>query len=162
MIMDSSGFSLLELLMVIFISTMLVVYGINSWNDTKYRTELVNTTYELMAFLNEVKLDADIHNINYSIYLFQNNITNWCLAVSSEERPMSCQTKYTFVPRANQISINEFTLLPILTFYGRRSKAQATTIYLKNQIGESRIIVSSQGRIRYCSYHTYLAGLPRC
>ncbi|WP_392560302.1 prepilin-type N-terminal cleavage/methylation domain-containing protein [Orbus mooreae] len=156
--MNSFGFSLLELLIVIAISAILASIGVSSWRDIQLRSELSGTTFELIAFLNEVKVNANIHNINHFVYLLQNGASNWCLAVTLKNKPTDCQTKFQFIS-TNNIEISGLTTQSTLIFYGQRSMAQATTIRLKNSIGESRIIVSNKGRVRYCSYNTYLTSV---
>lgn len=160
--MLSPGFSLFELLIAITISAILTFSGVRGWRDYHLRNELSNTTFELIAFFNEVKMDANLHNINHSIHLFETNKTNWCLAVTPKDRPDTCQTKFHFSSSTTNVEIVGFSSKATFIFYGRRSMAQSMTIRLKNSIGESRIIISARGRIRYCSYQTFLAGYPLC
>lgn len=160
--MNSMGFSLLELLVVIVIGAIIASIGIGGWQDIRLRNELSNTTLQLIRFFNEIKVDANSHNINHTIHLINSFPSSWCLAVTPIARPTDCQTSFRFIPNTQNIDILGLKIDSTLAFYGRRSTAQSGTVRLKNAIGESRIIISTRGRIRYCSYQTYLAGFPKC
>ncbi|WP_392562756.1 prepilin-type N-terminal cleavage/methylation domain-containing protein [Orbus sturtevantii] len=160
--MNSSGFSLLELLIVIIIMSIVAVVGVGSWRDLQARSELSSVTRGVMQFLNAVKIDANLYNYNQSIYLLKKSEYDWCLVASEKNKPASCQTKFNFIPKTGFIELGGLKADAPLVFYGRRNSAKAATIRLKNKIGESRIIISLPGRIRYCSYDTYLAGFHQC
>jgi len=160
--MNSSGFSLLELLIVIIITAILALVGTSSWRDLQARSELSSITHGMIQFLVEVKTDADFYNYNQSIYILKQSEHEWCLVANEKSKPVSCQMKFSFIIKNKFIDLIGLTTDPALIFYGRRSAAKAATIRLKNRIGESRIIISVPGRIRYCSYNTYLTGFHQC
>lgn len=160
--MHSSGFSLFELLIVMIITAVLALIGASSWRDFQARSELSSITRELIQFLIEVKADADSYNYNQNIYVLRKADHDWCLVASNKAKPINCQMKFSFTAKSKLIELAGLTVDSALVFYGRRSAAKAATIRLKNRIGESRIIISVPGRIRYCSYYTYLVGFHPC
>ena len=162
LIMQQKGFSLIELLIAMMIIALLATIGMNGWQDFKARNELANTSRQLLAFLNEVKIYANTYNQNQAIHLFNLPNNQWCLAVTPETRPLACDTPFHFVPQSQHVYIAGLTDKTMLSFYGRRSTAQSGTLRLSNDIGESRIIISTRGRIRFCSYRTYLSGFIEC
>lgn len=159
--MNLDGFSLLELLIVMIITTILSSIGISSWRDMQNRNQLSVVTQGVIEFLNKIRLDANFYNENYHIYFIQQDAENWCLATNNLVLN-PCQTTLSFIPKYKQIKLIGLSAQPAIIFYGRRSTAKAVTIRLQNRIGESRIIISVPGRIRYCSYRTYLTGFAKC
>ncbi|WP_147405407.1 hypothetical protein [Orbus hercynius] len=160
--MKFTGFSLLEILVVILMTSILSVGGISSWRDLRDRNELLTVTLALTSFLNEVKSDANRHNDNLTVYVIRSHSLPWCIAVSRHHRPADCQTKLRFIPDHKQVDLIGLTTDSALIFYGRHNSATPTSIRLSNRIGNSQIIISMPGRIRYCSYQTYLSGFSPC
>lgn len=161
--MKSAGFSLFELLIVIMIVAILSLIGVNNWRDLKLRSELSIVTLNIVQFLHDVKTHANFYNNTQHLFLVKRNTYQWCLVASvNEQLPNECNDRFNYTHVHGEIDIVGQYSRALSSFYGRRSTAKAVTIKLKNQIGESRIIISVPGRIRYCSYRTYLAGLPKC
>lgn len=160
--MNSSGFSLLELLFVVTICSILATLGLSSWRDLQDRNELATGTLGVLQFLTEVKFDANLYNYNQNIYFIKSVSEDWCIVATSNSEPDDCNGYLRFIFNYKNIELIGLKPNAMITFYGRRNMAKATTIRFKNRIGESRIIISVQGRIRYCSYRTYLAGFPLC
>lgn len=160
--MNSYGFSLLEILIVMIISAVLVSVGIASWRDMQDRHELSSVTLGILQFLNEAKIDANTYNYNQNIHFIKQNDQEWCMVAREDEVNAECVGFFQFINTNKQVELIGFSNNPLLIFYGRRNTAKAVTIRLKNRIGESRIIISVPGRIRYCSYRTYLAGFIQC
>ncbi|XKM12602.1 prepilin-type N-terminal cleavage/methylation domain-containing protein [Orbaceae bacterium ac157xtp] len=159
--MNSKGFSLLELLVVILITAILASIGISNWNDIKQRNELTDITMNLIRFLNEVKTEANLTNSNLSLFLVTKADNEWCIAVTNKEIPTDCLTKFHFYGN-KKITINGLTNATKISFYGRRNNAESGTIELTNSIGTTKIIVSTRERIRYCSNNVFLAGFVEC
>lgn len=160
--MYHNGYSLLELLIVIAISSIMVMMTITNWHDMRLQNELANGTLELVTFFNQVKSDANIFNRNNAIYIAYKNQQEWQLIVVDNEQADYTHPYFKFIGKTQHVDIVEVNVEPILIFHGRRSMAQPATIKLKNALGESRIIVSTRGRIRFCSMNVYLAGFPKC
>lgn len=157
------GFSLLELLVVIAIIAIVSSVSLHSWQTVQQRLQLSSATQQLLAFLNQVQAEANWRNKTNTLHLFtQTAYSPWCIAVTTEVRPNTCDTPLRFLQPDSSINISGLTALSTLAFYGRRDMAQTGTIRLANQIGQTRVIVSTRGRIRYCSYNLYLNGIPKC
>lgn len=158
--MQNAGFSLIEVLVIICISTILAAIGIQQWKSLQLRNELIVTTQQLAYFLNEVEVMAYTHNDTYNLHLFS---SPWCLAVTKEERPNSCeQGLLKFNKPYDSVVINGLTDKKTISFWGRRNMAQTMSFQLKNDIGITKVIISFRGRIRFCSKNNFLAGLPQC
>ncbi|WP_392559498.1 prepilin-type N-terminal cleavage/methylation domain-containing protein [Orbus mooreae] len=161
--MNSSAFSLLELLIVIAICSILATIGLASWRDLQDRNELSVVTLGVLQFLNEVKLVANHYNHNQSVYFVKKSHQEWCIVASEADLSASdCEYRLRFVVQNKHVELTGLSTNAQLIFYGRRNTAKAVTIKLKNRVGESRIIISVPGRIRYCSYQTYLSGFTPC
>lgn len=160
---NSAAFSLLELLIVIAISSILATIGIASWQDLQDRNELSGVTFGILQFLNEVKMEANHHNDNQSIYFVKLNNQEWCLVANKESLPQDdCNAYHRFISTYKNIQLSGLKNDSPLIFYGRNNTAKAGTIRLNNRIGETQIIISVPGRVRSCSYRTYLAGFRAC
>ena len=146
--MQQKGFSLFELLIVVVISSVMFTLVIVNWREFQLRSELTNTTLALVTFLNQVKSNANFQNRNNAIYIIKEEDQPWRLIVIDNEQNDHDQIFFQFINSNHQVEI--------------MNMAQPATIKLKNDIGESRIIISTRGRIRYCAYAMQLAGFPKC
>lgn len=160
--MQQKGFSLFELLIVVVISSVMFTVAIVNWREFQLRSELTNTTLALVTFLNQVKSNANFQNRNNAIYIIKEEDQPWRLIVIDNEQNDHDQIFFQFINPNNQVEILNKNNDLLSIFHGRRSMAQSATIKLKNDIGESRIIISTRGRIRYCAYAMQLAGFPKC
>ncbi|QIQ21713.1 prepilin-type N-terminal cleavage/methylation domain-containing protein [Zophobihabitans entericus] len=159
----AQGFSLLELLFVISVIGVLSAIGLHGWQTIQQRAQLSSATMQLLAFIKEVQDDANWRNQTNTLHLFiGSKFTPWCLAVTEESRPVSCDTRLRFIQPDPSVEITGFTEISTLAFYGKREMAQTGTIRLENSLGQTRVIVSTRGRIRYCAYNFYLSGFPKC
>lgn len=158
--MHDQGFSLLELLIIIGISSILATVGVHHWKVIERRNELVSTTQQLANFLKEVQVKAYTENQNYKLFVFS---SPWCLTITSEERPASCkQGELQFIKPNNSVEISGLTEKKLIYFWGRRNMAQSFSLELSNEIGKSKVIISYRGRIRFCLLNGYLPSLPPC
>jgi prepilin peptidase dependent protein A len=158
--MQNSGFSLLELLVIICISAIMISIGISHWKALHLRNELMTTTKQLAYFLNEAQFKAYTNNKTYNIYLF---LSPWCLSISEGERPTTCnQGEFQFIKPNNSVTISGLTDKKTLAFWGRRNMAQTASFQLKNETGETKVLISFRGRVRFCHQKSYLSGLPPC
>lgn len=160
--MQQKGFSLFELLIVVVISSVMFTIAIVNWREFQLRSELTNTTLALVTFLNQVKSNANFQNRNNAIYIIKEEDQPWRLIVIDNEQNDHDQIFFQFINPNNQVEILKKNNDLLSIFHGRRCMAQPETIKLKNDIGESRIIISTRGRIRYCAYAMQLAGFPKC
>ena len=160
--MQQKGFSLFELLIVVVISSVMFTVAIVNWREFQLRGELTNTTLALVTFLNQVKSNANFQNRNNAIYIIKEEDQSWRLIVIDNEQNDHDQIFFQFINPNNQVEILNKNNDLLSIFHGRRCMAQPETIKLKNDIGESRIIISTRGRIRYCAYAMQLAGFPKC
>ncbi|AJA45377.1 prepilin peptidase dependent protein A [Frischella perrara] len=160
--MQQKGFSLFELLIVVVISSVMFTIAIVNWREFQLRSELRNTTLALVTFLNQVKSNANFQNRNNAIYIIKEEDQPWRLIVIDNEQNDHDQIFFQFINPNNQVEILNKNNDLLSIFHGRRCMAQPETIKLKNDIGESRIIISTRGRIRYCAYAMQLAGFPKC
>lgn len=158
--MQASGYSLLEILVIICIGAILVSVGIPHWKTLQLREELVSTTKQLAYFLNEVQIKANTYNDTYHFYLFS---SPWCLVASKQEDSSSClEEELKFIKPENSVEISGLTDKKTISFWGRRNMAQTGSLILRNQIGETKVLISFRGRIRFCYETGYLSGLPPC
>lgn len=160
--MHHQGYSLFELLLVIALSSILFMLVIINWRDLQLRRELTDSTLELVAFFNRVKLNANVYNNNLAMYVVKKNNLNWQLVVMDNDQDDHGQPLLYFTPEIKQVEIVNSSDEPLVIFHGRRSMAQPITVKLQNELGRTHIIVSKRGRIRYCSLNINLAGLPKC
>ncbi|MDF7670196.1 prepilin-type N-terminal cleavage/methylation domain-containing protein [Orbaceae bacterium ESL0721] len=158
-IRSQSGFSLLELMVIIAICAILAVFTTTQWQAVKRRNELVTTTEQLAYFLNEAQVDAYLYNRTYHLYLYS---SPWCLAIIEGERSPTCQGRFRFTPPHKSVTISGLTEKKVISFWGKNNQSQTASLQLKNSAGTSKILISLRGRIRICSFNSALTGMQPC
>lgn len=171
------GFSILELIVAMSIIALFSALGLRYWQEQQLRQQLTHVTWQMMRFLAQVKNEATYYNNNVFIYLLTDAQADSCLVASTEPIPNRCAGTLHFkIDRALTVSgsqpasiyateqfLPQWRNKALLTvFYGRRNTAQPVTIRLQNRFGESQIIVSAPGRLRYCAHNVSLMGIPPC
>lgn len=158
--MQNSGFSLLELIVVVGICAIFASIGVTQWKTLQLKEELLTTTKQLTHFFNEVQINAYTYNHTYHFYLFS---SPWCLVASKGDKPNSCmEGELRYIKPNNSVEISGLTSKKIISFWGRRNMAQTASLKLHNQIGETKIFISFRGRVRFCYEQGYLSGMPPC
>lgn len=164
---SQAGFSLLEIMFVVLIMAIVIAVSNSIWNGMQQRQLLSQATIQLATFLNEVQNRARRQNKNLYLYYLKpsSQQANWCLTVSEQElaAPINCAVGLMqFTQSTAAIRLSEPKSQAKLAFYGRRDLAQTATLILSSSAGQSRVIISQRGRIRYCSDNGKLNGLPTC
>ncbi|EGY28191.1 hypothetical protein Rin_00018990 [Candidatus Regiella insecticola 5.15] len=160
LIVRQKGISLIELMLVIFLASLMAIWGGKNWYRYQQRERLVMSAQQLLSFLTQIKADADWSNRTISLWIHQANGS--CVGSGSMKK-ISCEEKdnKVYTPAYNDILLNTFAQNE-MGFYGRRNTAQPGHFILSNSAGRIRLVISNRGRMRLCSENKSIAGITAC
>lgn len=157
--MFRAGFSLLELMFVMLFVSIVSSLGLSSWRQFTQQQQLISSTQSIVAYLNGVKHAAFIYNHDISVIFHRIDNGSFCLYRADDNGSLSttlCEINI------NDVELSVDNESSLIRFYGRRNNAKATTLIIKNNHYEHRIIISSLGRIRSCGLNLSSSGIPLC
>lgn len=159
---NCDGFCLLEWLIVIVMLTTMSVMGVDRWQEIKQRIELENETLSLFAFIQQIQYNAIFENKIGTIRLVQDN-KGWSFVADEVKIQPVHKNAAMYYRIANSVlaSINVKNG-EAFSFYGQHNTAEPGSIILQNKQGVTQIIVSTKGRLRYCSQNRTLSRIPAC
>lgn len=155
-----NGISLIELLLVIALAGVMAVWGAQNWHHYRQRERLADSARQLLAFLTH--LQAKTNRSNNTALLWIQQEDQGCLGSGDKPAtPCSSLDGSVFIPPYPDVSI-AISLQKEMGFFGVRNTAQAGNIMLSSPAGRIRLIISSRGRMRLCSYEQSIAGIHLC
>ncbi len=141
-----AGFTLLEVLVVLIITTILTSLGSQALTQWQYRQQVKATASDLTHFLNRLRQQANRYHLTISFN-----------ASLNDERSI---VKATSEPRAGRVeqwgwqpSEPKVALLAMVgepRFFGKHGTAWPGSFEVGNHVTRWRIIISTYGRVRYC------------
>lgn len=140
MITTKSGFSTIEVLIVLSIITMLSLFTLPYWQGLSAEGKLKMEARQLMVFLQELRQLADEHNSRWVIELRANNgsksSAKWYIYATEKNSKnlMQIQRKQ-YLPLFSQTQVSSPASLPkvITTFDGVRGGTKSSNLTLKIQ-----------------------------
>lgn len=159
---NCDGFCLLEWLIVIVMLTTMSVMGIDRWQEIKQRIELENETLLLFAFVERIQSAAIFENSIAAIRLVQDN-KGWSFVANKVKIESVHKNVAAYYRMAGSVLASvKVKNGDVFNFYGQQNTADSGSIILQNKQGVTQIIVSSKGRLRYCSQNRTLSRIPSC
>lgn len=140
-----SGFTLVELLIVMVIASILSLGAFSGWQSWQQQQRLNDSARQIQHFLLRLRGEASEHNS--SLLLWHNKDRLWCIGSGT---PTLCGPQSRRMLPAPWPEIALLSLTEGMGFYGRRNVAKPGRIVISGQAGERHIIVSSRGRVRIC------------
>lgn len=142
-----SGFTLLEMMVVVTLVSLLSLGGWHGWNSFQQRQQLNDSALQIQRLLQRLRSDANWHNRTRLLWLKPG--AGWCLGAGEDAQP--CSTPGPLHLRAPYPGIVVQTLTDGMGFYGKKNAARPGRIVIAGEAGERRIIVSARGRVRICA-----------
>lgn len=148
---SQQGFSLLEIMIIMLITTILSATGIESLQRWHQQQHLIQSAQQTRQFLERIRNDANWHNRNHYLWMIQTEQT-WCLSSTLQSDPplQQCDpsTPWQLTNPWPEIHISDIS--QNIAFYGLRNTALGGHITLQSPAGTVKIIISTWGRIRSC------------
>lgn len=141
-----TGFSLLELLLVLALISVLSLTGGRTLYWLQDRWALWQTSQQLTQFLSHLRSEANGRNCHAILQLVQDMQGDYIMTCSTLNKTCYPQSSRQFRPLYNGVVIEQMT--EGLGFYGEINAARNGTIWLKNAAGRYKIMLSVWGRIR--------------
>lgn len=146
--MTMSGFTLLEMMMVIALVAVLSTGSWQGWQRWQQRQQLDDSARQVQRLLMRIRSDAWWHNAARLIWFKPGE--PWCLG--SGPVPEICGTPARLRLLAPWSGVSVRSLTADIGFYGQMNTARPGSIVIANGSGIRRIIVSSRGRVRICQH----------
>jgi prepilin peptidase dependent protein A len=141
------GISLLEMLIVMMITSILSYLSITTYQKFIHQRQLIHSVRETIAFLSYQRQQALLFNIKIKISLHLSP-SNKIVAIPFPLR--HSPEKQTIFQLASGIQLKQSTVSNF-TFGGIRQTLRPMSFVLQSSEGEVSIVISSLGRIRACS-----------
>nr|WP_282553159.1 prepilin-type N-terminal cleavage/methylation domain-containing protein [Providencia rustigianii] len=156
-ISHEQGFTLVEILVVLFICSLVVLPALSHWQQQLQRLRLIDAARQTVEFIYSSLMEG--------IYLNQQRI----LVINSETKHWRLQIKNAETEQnISQFSGDRFPDIKLkkssrqsVNLYGRQGTSRAFRIELGNQTEHITVFMSAAGRVRSCSYQK-IAGVPPC
>ncbi|PHM39893.1 peptidase [Xenorhabdus mauleonii] len=155
---QQSGFTLLELLIGMFILSISLSWGLYYWGKYQNRQQLQSAANNVLSFMERQQALANYLNQERTLWLVLGQ--SWCL-VSSATKISDCDehdSERVNSPHDNVVLASSTT--DRIDFYGIRNTAMPASFILANPAGEISVVISGRGRIRTCS--NTISQLPNC
>ncbi|WP_323084110.1 prepilin-type N-terminal cleavage/methylation domain-containing protein [Providencia alcalifaciens] len=154
---DEQGFTLIEILVVLFLCSIVALPAFYQWQQQVKRLQLIDAARQTAEFI--------YSNLMEGIYLNQHRIVTvnftakeWRLVVIDAE---TAQEISQFKGDKFESIELKYASRELIHFYGRQGTSSPFRIELSNESDQISVIISSSGRVRSCSQQT-LAGVPKC
>ncbi|EKT60124.1 prepilin-type N-terminal cleavage/methylation domain-containing protein [Providencia sneebia] len=154
---QQNGFTLIEILVVIFICSFALIPALHNWHKQQQREYLIDTARQVAAFIYRHFMEG--------IYLNQHRILfvdplkdNWKITI--KDAITKDQIGQLVADKFNHVAIKSATRTSI-DLYGKQGTSHAFRIELQNDFGQMTIFMSASGRVRGCS-NKKIVGVPHC
>lgn len=141
------GISLLEMLIVMMITSILSYLSITTYQKFIHQRQLIHSVRETIAFLSYQRQQALLFNIKIKISIHLSP-SNKIVAVPFSLRYLP--EKQTIFQLSSGIQLKQSTVSNF-TFGGIRQTLRPMSFVLQSSEGEVKVVISSLGRIRACS-----------
>lgn len=143
----ASGFTLLEMMVVVTLISLLSLGGWRSWNNWQQQQQLNESAQQIQRLLQRIRSDANWHNVVRLLWLKSG--ARWCLGSGRE--PERCRPGMRHILLAPHPGVRVREITAGTGFYGKNSVAHAGRIVISSAAGERRVILSARGRVRICA-----------
>ncbi|MBV2189686.1 prepilin-type N-terminal cleavage/methylation domain-containing protein [Providencia rettgeri] len=151
------GFTLIEILIVLFICSLVMLSGLYQWQQQVERQRLIDAARQVSEFIYSQMMEGVYLN-RYQILSVKVGVGDWQLLVKDANNNQEV-SKLT-AERHRGIELWKASRTSI-QLYGKQGTIRAFSVGLKNQYEQVTIYISSLGRIRSCS-HKKMTGVPKC
>nr|ELR5113295.1 prepilin-type N-terminal cleavage/methylation domain-containing protein [Providencia stuartii] len=154
---QEKGFTLIEILVVIFICSLVLLPALYGWQQQQQRTRLIDAARQVAVFIYSHLMES-IYLNQHRILLINNAQGDW--AVTIKDAVTNQQIAILSSAKFNNIGMKSAARTSV-DLYGKQGTSQAFRIELINDFGQMTVFMSAAGRIRGCS-NKKIIGVPRC
>ncbi|EOV8086677.1 prepilin-type N-terminal cleavage/methylation domain-containing protein [Providencia huaxiensis] len=151
------GFTLIEILIVLFICSLVMLSGLYQWQQQVERQRLIDAARQVSEFIYSQMMEGVYLN-RYQILSVKVGVGDWQLLVKDANNNQEVGKLTAERHRGIELWKASRTSIQL---YGKQGTIRAFSVGLKNQYEQITIYISSLGRIRSCS-HKKMTGVPKC
>ncbi|HEC8324579.1 TPA: prepilin-type N-terminal cleavage/methylation domain-containing protein [Providencia rettgeri] len=151
------GFTLIEILIVLFICSLVMLSGLYQWQQQVERQRLIDAARQVSEFIYSQMMEGVYLN-RYQILSVKVGVGDWQLLVKDANNNQEVGKLTAERHRGIELWNASRTSIQL---YGKQGTIRAFSVGLKNQYEQITIYISSLGRIRSCS-HKKMTGVPKC
>ncbi|ENZ0172100.1 prepilin-type N-terminal cleavage/methylation domain-containing protein [Providencia rettgeri] len=151
------GFTLIEILIVLFICSLVMLSGLYQWQQQVERQRLIDAARQISEFIYSQMMEGVYLN-RYQILSVKVGVGDWQLLVKDANNNQEVGKLTAERHRGIELWKASRTSIQL---YGKQGTIRAFSVGLKNQYEQITIYISSLGRIRSCS-HKKMTGVPKC
>ncbi|ENU1225438.1 prepilin-type N-terminal cleavage/methylation domain-containing protein [Providencia rettgeri] len=151
------GFTLIEILIVLFICSLVMLSGLYQWQQQVERQRLIDAARQISEFIYSQMMEGVYLN-RYQILSVKVGVGDWQLLVKDANNNQEVGKLTAERHRGIELWKASRTSIQL---YGKQGTIRAFSVGLKNQYEQINIYISSLGRIRSCS-HKKMTGVPKC
>lgn len=152
-----NGFTLIEILVVLFICSLVVLPALYNWQQQLQRFRLIDAARQVAGFIYSNLMEG-IYLNQHRVLQVNNDQGRWNLVVNNVATGKEISRLSD--SKLEGIGIKKTTRTSI-DLYGKQGTSHAFSIELQNENEVIIIYLSAIGRLRGCSKQK-MVGIPRC
>lgn len=154
---QEKGFTLIEILVVIFICSLVLLPALYGWQQQQQRIRLIDAARQVAVFIYSHLMES-IYLNQHRILLVEHTQDDWkiTIKVAGANKQIAALSSTQF----SRIAMKSATRRSV-DLYGKQGTSHAFRIELINDFGQMTVFMSAVGRIRGCS-NKIIIGVPRC
>ena len=151
------GFTLIEILVVLFICSLTAFSGLHSWQQHIDQQRLIDTARQLTEFIYQHVKEGIYMNRQQTLFVRPGK-ADWSMSIKDSNTHQEVGNITSDKFQGIELASSTRTSVEL---YGKQGTSRAFSFQLKNKDRVISIYMSALGRVRACS-HFGMAGIPKC
>lgn len=151
------GFTLIEILTVLFICSLTVLTGLHHWQQQIEQQRIMDAVRQVSEFIYS-HMKEGIYLNRHQVLSVKIGKLDWWISI--KDAKTNKELGKVTADKFQGIEIAKATRTSV-ELYGKQGTSRAFSLELKNKNKSIFMYMSALGRVRACSYQS-MAGIPKC